>query len=264
MQSLIDESSDSGSFMKFHWSFLFFLIRRDKRGGIPTIPENMTIFQKKHKHGVIDVWWLYDDGGNFVLKTFFIYFFVLVSDLICFYLYFVVTFAFWLARWLLIFITGLTILLPYIISTRSNWEHCEMRIFALANHKTDIGAQEKEWVSEIFCVKTKTERLGRFFRLFRTGLMSRVAYRMAEIMNKFRIKYTCLRMVDDISVQPREETKKFFDDLISDFRTDNDSDNVNGDWSMSHFYLKFIWRELFDRNPITSWQMNFSFLSFWN
>lgn len=40
--------------------------------------------------------------------------------------------------------TGLTILLPYIISTRSNWEHCKMRIFALANHKQDIMAQEKE------------------------------------------------------------------------------------------------------------------------
>lgn len=40
--------------------------------------------------------------------------------------------------------TGLTILLPYIISTRSNWEHCKVRIFALANHKQDIGAQEKE------------------------------------------------------------------------------------------------------------------------
>lgn len=40
--------------------------------------------------------------------------------------------------------TGLTILLPYIISTRSNWEHCKMRIFALANHKQDIVAQEKE------------------------------------------------------------------------------------------------------------------------
>jgi len=40
--------------------------------------------------------------------------------------------------------TGLTILLPYIINTRSNWEHCKVRIFALANHKQDISAQEKE------------------------------------------------------------------------------------------------------------------------
>ena len=29
------------------------------------VPEYMTVFQKKHKNGIIDVWWLYDDGGEF-------------------------------------------------------------------------------------------------------------------------------------------------------------------------------------------------------
>ncbi|KAG7188948.1 hypothetical protein KM043_008547 [Ampulex compressa] len=122
----------------------------EKRHGMPVVPEYMSIFQRKHKNGIIDVWWLYDDGG-------------------------------------------LTILLPYIISTRSNWEHCKMRIFALANHKQDIGAQEKE---------------------------------MAEIMSKFRIKYTSLKMVDDISVQPRQETQDFFDKLIFDFRKNDPSDST--------------------------------------
>ncbi|XP_046600388.1 bumetanide-sensitive sodium-(potassium)-chloride cotransporter isoform X1 [Neodiprion lecontei] len=116
--------------------------------GISTAPEYMTIFQKKHKNGVLDVWWLYDDGG-------------------------------------------LTILLPYIISTRANWESCKMRIFALANHKQEIAAEEKE---------------------------------MAEIMDKFRIKYTSLKMVDDISVEPQPETQRFFDTLISGFR---EKDGVN-------------------------------------
>lgn len=116
--------------------------------GMTTVPEYMTIFQKKHKNGVLDVWWLYDDGG-------------------------------------------LTILLPYIISTRSNWENCKMRIFALANHKQEIADEEKE---------------------------------MAEIMAKFRIKYTSLKMVDDISVQPHADTQKFFDTLISGFR---EKDGVN-------------------------------------
>ncbi|XP_067211862.1 bumetanide-sensitive sodium-(potassium)-chloride cotransporter isoform X2 [Linepithema humile] len=119
----------------------------EKHNGMATIPENLTIFQQKHKKGTIDVWWLYDDGG-------------------------------------------LTILLPYIISTRSNWEHCKVRIFALANHKQDIGAQEKE---------------------------------MVEIMSKARIKYSSLKMVDDISVAPKQETQSFFDNLITKFR--NDSSN---------------------------------------
>ncbi|XP_031836103.1 sodium potassium chloride cotransporter [Nomia melanderi] len=120
----------------------------EKRHAMTAVPEHLAIFQKKHKKGIIDVWWLYDDGG-------------------------------------------LTILLPYIISTRSNWEHCKMRIFALANHKQDIVAQEKE---------------------------------MAEIMAKFRIRYTSLKMVDDISVQPKQETQDFFDKLISDFRKNDTVD----------------------------------------
>lgn len=120
----------------------------EKRHAMTPVPERLAIFQRKHRNGTIDVWWLYDDGG-------------------------------------------LTILLPYIISTRSNWEHCKMRIFALANHKQDIVAQEKE---------------------------------MAEIMAKFRIRYTSLKMVDDISVQPKQETLDFFDKLISDFRKNEPAD----------------------------------------
>lgn len=121
----------------------------EKRNGMPVVAEHMTIFQKKHKKGIIDVWWLYDDGG-------------------------------------------LTILLPYIISTRTNWEHCKMRIFALANHKQDIEAQEKE---------------------------------MAEIMAKFRIKYTSLKMVDDISIAPKQDTQDFFDKLIADFQKNDPTDH---------------------------------------
>ena len=40
----------------------FFSERRN--GGMASIPENVTIFQQKYKKGTIDVWWLYDDGGN--------------------------------------------------------------------------------------------------------------------------------------------------------------------------------------------------------
>ncbi|KAL0108379.1 hypothetical protein PUN28_015133 [Cardiocondyla obscurior] len=89
-------------------------------------------------------------------------------------------------------IIGLTILLPYIISTRSNWKHCKMRIFALTNHKHDISAQEKE---------------------------------MVEIMNKARINYSSLKIVDDIGVELKEETRSFFDKLISDFRINDSSED---------------------------------------
>lgn len=48
---------------------------------------------------------------------------------------------------------------------------------------------------------------------------------MDEIMCKARIKYSSLKMVDDISVEPKQETLSFFDKLISDFRMNDPSDN---------------------------------------
>lgn len=46
--------------------------------------QDLTQFTRKRSHAVIDVWWLYDDGG-------------------------------------------LTLLLPYIISTRRTWQSCKLR-----------------------------------------------------------------------------------------------------------------------------------------
>lgn len=50
---------------------------------------------------------------------------------------------------------------------------------------------------------------------------------MDEIMCKARIEYSSLKMVDDISVEPKQETLTFFDKLISDFRM-NDTSNNSG------------------------------------
>lgn len=50
-------------------------------------------------------------------------------------------------------------------------------------------------------------------------------HRMVEIMRKARIKYTSLKMVDGICVEPQQETQSFFDKLISDFRSNNSNDN---------------------------------------
>lgn len=124
------------------------LLKR-RNGRIASTPENLTIFQKEHKKGTIDVWWLYDDGG-------------------------------------------LTILLPYIINMRSNWKHCKMRLFALTDDKQDINTKEKE---------------------------------MIEIMNKIRIDYRSLKVVDDTSVELKQETQTLFDKLISDFRVNDSSEN---------------------------------------
>lgn len=39
---------------------------------------------------------------------------------------------------------GLTMLLPYIISTRQDWAHCKLRVFALANNKHELEVEERK------------------------------------------------------------------------------------------------------------------------
>ncbi|CAO1378480.1 unnamed protein product [Diamesa hyperborea] len=104
--------------------------------------DELTRFTKKQrKDAVIDVWWLYDDGG-------------------------------------------LTLLLPYIISTRRNWNTCKLRVFALANKKAELEFEQRS---------------------------------MASLLAKFRIDYSDLKLLPDITKKPDESTVKFFDELIKDF-----------------------------------------------
>ena len=39
---------------------------------------------------------------------------------------------------------GLTMLLPYIISSRANWSNNKIRIFALSNRKKELEEEQKE------------------------------------------------------------------------------------------------------------------------
>lgn len=39
---------------------------------------------------------------------------------------------------------GLTMLIPYILSMRSNWANCKIRVFALANHRMEIEVEESK------------------------------------------------------------------------------------------------------------------------
>lgn len=47
--------------------------------------------------------------------------------------------------------------------------------------------------------------------------------RMASLLAKFRIKYTSLTMIHNISDPPKPETVKFFDNIISSFRESNEN-----------------------------------------
>lgn len=48
---------------------------------------------------------------------------------------------------------------------------------------------------------------------------------MVEIMSKARIDYSSLKIVDDIGNELKEETRFFFDKLISDFRVNDPPEN---------------------------------------
>lgn len=41
---------------------------------------------------------------------------------------------------------GLTMLLPYIISTRQQWAQCKLRVFALANNPQDIETEKEKYI----------------------------------------------------------------------------------------------------------------------
>ncbi|XP_020283580.1 bumetanide-sensitive sodium-(potassium)-chloride cotransporter [Pseudomyrmex gracilis] len=120
---------------------------------ITNILNVVTKFQKKHKKGTIDVWWLYDDGG-------------------------------------------LTLLLPYIISTRRNWSNCKLRVFALANKNSELEYEQRS---------------------------------MASLLSKFRIDYSALKVIPDISKPAQPSTKTFFDSLIAGFQETTDSKNSDDD-----------------------------------
>ncbi|GBP07687.1 Bumetanide-sensitive sodium-(potassium)-chloride cotransporter [Eumeta japonica] len=79
---------------------------------------------------------------------------------------------------------GLTILLPYILSQRSTWSNVKLRVFALANRRHEMELEERN---------------------------------MANLLSKFRIDYSSLTMVQDITEPPQPETKKLFDDLTKKF-----------------------------------------------
>ncbi|KAK7068982.1 hypothetical protein SK128_015900 [Halocaridina rubra] len=80
---------------------------------------------------------------------------------------------------------GLTLLIPYILTTRSYWSQCSLRIFFLANKDDDLPTEQR---------------------------------RMAELLCKFRIEFSDVVMISDITQQPRDQSIKDFNNIISKFQ----------------------------------------------
>ncbi|TKS69602.1 Solute carrier family 12 member 1 [Collichthys lucidus] len=79
---------------------------------------------------------------------------------------------------------GLTLLLPYILTTRKKWKDSKLRIFIAGEPgRSELNKQE-----------------------------------MKSLLQKFRINCIDINVIDDIHIQPRTESLKKLDDMIEPFR----------------------------------------------
>jgi solute carrier family 12 sodium/potassium/chloride transporter 2 len=51
---------------------------------------------------------------------------------------------------------------------------------------------------------------------------------MASLLSKFRIDYSDLKVIPDITRKPQESSKQFFDSLIGEFTRDRDGEEDSG------------------------------------
>lgn len=51
---------------------------------------------------------------------------------------------------------------------------------------------------------------------------------MASLLSKFRIDYSDLKVIPDITRKPQESTKQFFDSLIGEFTRDKEGEEDSG------------------------------------
>ncbi|RXG56305.1 Solute carrier family 12 member 2 [Armadillidium vulgare] len=80
---------------------------------------------------------------------------------------------------------GLTLLLPYILTTRTLWQNCKLRIFCLCSKRGDLETEHRK---------------------------------MSELIRKFRIDISDVIMIEDIHKRPKEESMMAFNALIDRFR----------------------------------------------
>jgi len=102
---------------------------------------------------------------------------------------------------------GLTLLLPFLLSTRGQWKGCQLRVFALANKKDELDTEQRN---------------------------------MAALLSKFRIDYSDVIVIPDIVKPPQESSKKEFKELISKWRIKDTDSEANGDESDSENSNKLV------------------------
>jgi solute carrier family 12 sodium/potassium/chloride transporter 2 len=88
---------------------------------------------------------------------------------------------------------GLTLLIPHILRTRKQWQHCTLRVFALANKSDTVDTEQKE---------------------------------LAELLSKFRIHCKDVRIIPGVLKKPRQETVQAFNAIVDKFRRVDEIDRI--------------------------------------
>lgn len=89
---------------------------------------------------------------------------------------------------------GLTMLIPYLLTTHSQWSGCKLRVFSLANKKDELDREQRN---------------------------------MAALLSKFRIEYSDVNVIPDITKPPQESSRQDFEKLISQWRENEDAESEN-------------------------------------
>jgi len=89
---------------------------------------------------------------------------------------------------------GLTLLLPYLLTMRSKWSKCKLRIFTLANRRDELDMEQRS---------------------------------MATLLAKFRIDYDDVIVIPDAMRPPKDATKAEFNALIENFRSTHNEDGCS-------------------------------------
>lgn len=90
---------------------------------------------------------------------------------------------------------GLTMLIPYLLTTRTQWASCKLRIFALANKKDELDREQRN---------------------------------MAALLSKFRIDYSDVTVIPDVTKSPQDSSKKEFENIILKWKnkTENEDNSL--------------------------------------
>ncbi|XP_074649682.1 solute carrier family 12 member 2-like [Tubulanus polymorphus] len=86
---------------------------------------------------------------------------------------------------------GLTLLLPYILSTKSHWRSCKLRVFTAGKKMGELDHDQRN---------------------------------MAALLSKFRIEYSSMTVIPDIGRKPKSESKEEFDLMLSDWLAKDNKD----------------------------------------